>query len=444
MRKRLIGISSAIAAVLVFGAAGDAVRAQAPAAPTFERLDVNEDGVLSGIEMKSAASRDVNGDGRVTRAEFEGASSIANAPVAGGAAEDERLFAERDITEDGFLSGKEVKGFEALDADGDRLVTKAEFLAGRASARKPVPGAKANPAAAARLATAFFQAFDKNEDGRLSGTEIEPGMEAYDADNNGRITRDEFVAGETSDPEADLAATATALLLHGLKTGNVSPFVSAMHADLRKKVEEPVLRWIVAEVRKEYGELKEVENLATIDTVSDGAASRETTADVSFTKSGDRGKVRVTTVEGEVLGFNLEIPVLNRLGEILYGRIASDQKFAREVADHFSPRGKELVELAVAGKDAEAYARFHPEFQKQFALETVKQLFASIRDEAGPVRSVEWDGVTSHFGPDGKPLHKFSLEYDVVGEKVKFQAIVAFEFDGMGGTIAGVNFKQVD
>jgi len=41
-----------------------------------------------------------------------------------------------------------------------------------------------------------FAKLDANEDGRLSGSEMK-GLEAYDADKNGKITFDEFVEGKT-------------------------------------------------------------------------------------------------------------------------------------------------------------------------------------------------------------------------------------------------------
>jgi len=144
MQKQLRAVVAAVAAAIAGAPSGGTARAQAPAA-AFERLDVNEDGVLSGAELKSVAARDADGDGRVTRAEFAGPSSAGPTPGspmpdAAGAADDERLFNRRDITEDGVLSGTEVKGFESLDTDGDGEVTKAEFLRGRGAARGTAPG----------------------------------------------------------------------------------------------------------------------------------------------------------------------------------------------------------------------------------------------------------------------------------------------------------------
>src|SRR5688572_7865184 len=49
------------------------------------------------------------------------------------AADDEALWKQLDITEDGWLDGKELDGgWKKYDADGDTEVTKAEFMAGRA------------------------------------------------------------------------------------------------------------------------------------------------------------------------------------------------------------------------------------------------------------------------------------------------------------------------
>ena len=95
-------------------------------------------------------------------------------------AEDEEAFRALDLTEDDYLSGKEARGALQYDQDGDRKITKEEFLAGRASERL----------------IADFTQRDGNEDGILSGTE-KRGLEDYDGNSDGEISKEEFAVGRS-------------------------------------------------------------------------------------------------------------------------------------------------------------------------------------------------------------------------------------------------------
>lgn len=65
-------------------------------------------------------------------------------------AANDALFEELDENEDGWLSGSEMKSFKSYDLDGNNRVTKVEFVAGQAKARlaKVKPGDKTDPDAA--------------------------------------------------------------------------------------------------------------------------------------------------------------------------------------------------------------------------------------------------------------------------------------------------------
>ncbi|MBC8012079.1 MAG: hypothetical protein H7067_18500 [Burkholderiales bacterium] len=71
--------------------------------------------------------------------------SVACASVASAQpADDEKLWKQLDLTEDGWLDGKELDGgWKKYDADGDSEVTKAEFVVGRAKERETVTTAAA-------------------------------------------------------------------------------------------------------------------------------------------------------------------------------------------------------------------------------------------------------------------------------------------------------------
>lgn len=118
----------------------DAARAQDKA--EFEQLDLSEDGVLSGREAKDRLKYDADGDKRVTLTEF--LAGRAKERGAGESVDAEAKFKELDKNEDGVLSGRERRGFQQFDQNGDDEISKAEFLAGSAKLSKPKVAPAAN------------------------------------------------------------------------------------------------------------------------------------------------------------------------------------------------------------------------------------------------------------------------------------------------------------
>lgn len=107
---------------------------QAEMAAQFRELDVNEDGYLSGREAKPYLRYDEDRNGRITEAEFvRGARREGNQRGADGVdpAMADKEFLELDINEDGRLTGKEIQTVRQFDTNGDGRVTREEFMAGR-------------------------------------------------------------------------------------------------------------------------------------------------------------------------------------------------------------------------------------------------------------------------------------------------------------------------
>ncbi len=120
--------------------------------------------------------------------------------------EDEVLWQKLDITEDGWLDGKELdETLKEYDTDGDKEVTKAEFLAGRAKARD------VGHASSVEADTQLFQKIDASENGYLSGSELDSdNARSFDANGDKRVTLEEFLAGRAKERGVRALVTAPA------------------------------------------------------------------------------------------------------------------------------------------------------------------------------------------------------------------------------------------
>jgi hypothetical protein len=169
----------------------------APATPTqepsFAERDANQDGYLSGNELdKKARGFDADGNQRVTREEWE-MGQMAEREVGW-----KNEFKQADANQDGWLSGSEATTFRAHDANGDLEVTEQEYLdAKRASVMNGVYDQD-------------FAARDQNQDSYLSGNELDGATQAFDANVDGKVTREEYMAAK-SGAQQPASAPMTAL-----------------------------------------------------------------------------------------------------------------------------------------------------------------------------------------------------------------------------------------
>jgi hypothetical protein len=118
-------------------------------------------------------------------------AAVAEAAAPGPEGEDAARFAEIDVNKDGWLSGSEVIGLRHYDVNGDGEVTRDEFLAGRAAERLLLREGAVLPED-----IDLFDGLDSTGSGYISGVDIERGgVGSFDADKNGRVTRQEFYDG---------------------------------------------------------------------------------------------------------------------------------------------------------------------------------------------------------------------------------------------------------
>ncbi|MEB3205374.1 MAG: hypothetical protein VKP57_11830 [Candidatus Sericytochromatia bacterium] len=101
----------------------------------FKALDGNKDGVLTGAETTGIKRFDKDGDGRITQQEYLKGLAAEDRDKKELAHDAE--FRKLDINEDGVLTGTESRRAAAFDADKDGKVTREEYLKGRSDGINP-------------------------------------------------------------------------------------------------------------------------------------------------------------------------------------------------------------------------------------------------------------------------------------------------------------------
>lgn len=139
---------------------------------------------------------DADGDGKVSRAEFDALERISQLP----AEKRQRLFRRLDRNDDGSIEGAELDGppkgrrgpgpmpdLRELDTDKDGTISYGEFIKGRFVSKLPEEKQKR-----------FFDRLDNNKDGKLSPEDHRPGdgprriFERLDEDKDGALSFAEF------------------------------------------------------------------------------------------------------------------------------------------------------------------------------------------------------------------------------------------------------------
>lgn len=178
----------------------------------FRIRDKNADGVLSGNETKGIEQKDANGDGKITYAEYRGAATneIKDLAELGR----KLKFRSLDENKDGVLTGTEATGLRRLDKDGDGRITEKEYLKGLAAEDRDKQDLKHDKE---------FKSLDINEDDVLSGTEAK-NLGAFDADKDGKVTRQEYLDGRAKGLNAPLGGLLRKYGIgEGIGSGNGRP-----------------------------------------------------------------------------------------------------------------------------------------------------------------------------------------------------------------------------
>lgn len=200
---------SAVACTTLFVLAADAaIAGQGRGSGRFNGLDRDGDGVIARSEWRgndrSFQNHDWNRDGVLSGDEIRSALVSADArdqqSWAGATDWTEDRFSTLDRNRDGRLSQTEWNGdrwlFGRIDANGDRVVSRREFL-GLEYASEPWTRSGSDDDAGAEDVPGRFEQFDRNDDGVITMNEWPRSERAFrqrDADRSGAIERDELPA----------------------------------------------------------------------------------------------------------------------------------------------------------------------------------------------------------------------------------------------------------
>ncbi len=404
---------------------------------TFTKLDTNEDGVLSGSEATNSLAFDADKDGEVSKAEYLAGMTALRKRVL--AIDDGQLFGELDLNEDEVLSGKELKGFEKYDADGDGEVSRKEFDLGRAADRRAmgVPDKEE----AARQARLKFQQLDINEDGRLSGKEM-AGFEKLDANGDKRITEAEFLAGFVG---ADAAAVAdpVGVFLAMIRTTDPAPFLNACLPEFASEMDRPVLTFIMQRLASKLGALDPAAKDALKSRQQNIEGKPHTVYEGELKFKEGSATASLIIAQGRIVGFRVDSPALEDIGDQLYTALAEDQKLSRAIADFYTPRCEEFVRLILTKQDDKAFAKYHPDVQKQIGRERAQVVFETLRVNCGSFKAIEPEALRVEFDSNKKG-ENCQLTHLVRGSKASYLVTTTFQFIGLSAQIVGLAIKPPD
>jgi len=413
--------------LLLIGSTSDA--GAEPPDEAFTRLDVNEDARLSGKEITDAIRPfDANGDGRITREEFLAGMTKAEDP--------EAEFTARDLNEDGWLSGKEVKGSEGYDTDGDGEVTREEYLAGRAKGT-------GRPRRSRDEAKRAFDDLDVTEDGFLSGTEKKT-VAGYDADEDGRVTLEEFVTGFVGEAaESTLTPAALELRISRAIQGNNAKAILELAApELAAQIDEPILRFMLEMMPARLGPRQDKTiRVSTTETTVGGKPLLQHDASVEYESGAATYQFRSS--HGRLVGISIASDDVKSAGLVLLERLNQDEEFSNEIKESFAPRGAAMISAILTGDDKAAYNALHPLARKQLPFETTAAGFAKARELFGALQGLEL--VTMRVEGDGQgELRSIIFGYEAKCEKRLATATVLFEVAGYQGALVGYNIVAAE
>jgi len=453
MRAAWIGRSSLVSATALL-----LLAAPAAAQDLFRHLDANEDEVLSGKEAALVKPLDADGDGEISRSEFDTAVAEHRRRLD---RVDQALFTVRDGNEDGRLSGTELSGYEFTDLNGDKRVPLEEFLAGLRQQRGDLK--KLNVDELREEAARRFKALDQNEDGRLSGTELADGT-TFDLNGDRRVPADEFLTAMVLDtvtavsegsPPAPVPAPAPApappsapLTIDSAVTTVVEAVngksSTAMYAgflpELRGLVDEPMLRYTLEHIARSHGKIA----LPRAKGIESSEVDGTVTASVPVQCARGKLTLRVGLTRGAISSFSFESPQVDQLNDRLFLDLQENSDgVLKRFAEFYSVPCQQMIRSVLAKQGDDAFAMIHPEIQQSIGREAFQGVFDYLLQGVGRDAAITLEAAAVEL--DANKKGEFLSVTHLVKGSAGTQAVThKLQFIGLKAHFVGLSSKPFE
>lgn len=449
MRAAWIGRSSLVSATTLLLLAAPAL-----AQDLFRHLDANEDEVLSGKEAALVKPLDTDGDGEISRSEFDTAVADHRRRLE---RVDQALFTVRDGNEDGRLSGTELSGFEFTDLNGDKRVPLEEFLSGLRQQRADLK--KLNVDELREEAARRFKALDQNEDGRLSGKELADGT-TFDLNGDRRVPADEFLTAMVLDtvtavgdgsqpapgpvpapPSAPLTIdSAVATVLDAVNGKSSTAMYAGFLPELRGLVDEPMLQYTLEHIARSHGKIalppgKEIESSEADGTV---------TASVPLQSARGKLTLRIGLTGGAISSFSFESPQVDQLNDRLFQDLLENKDgVLKRFADFYSVPCQQMIRSILAKQGDDAFARIHPEIQQSIGREAFQGVFDYLLQGVGRDAAIALEAAAVEL--DANQKGEFLSVTHLVKGSAGTQAVThKLQFIGLKAHFVGLSSKPFE
>lgn len=220
---------------------------------------------------------------------------------------------------------------------------------------------------------------------------------------------------------------------------------AAMHPNLQKLVDPPVLQLILEIVGEDLGRVKQktTDDLAESKDEVDGLPVFRSQGTTVFEKG--KTQLRTALAGGKLVGFNIDVSKLEDMNAKLYGHMLAKvvkQKDIKKGTEVFRIRCEDFLEKWFQEGEKKAWDSLHPQVQKGLPFEQAQPVMKRIREKYGPVKDVEFDGFAAVNNAEEK-FDRWNLTFKVIPEKgSEVQAEITLQVLAMQAVITSFNFTQ--
>jgi len=211
-------------------------------------------------------------------------------------------------------------------------------------------------------------------------------------------------------------------------SGDPQQVLALFDPSLVEEVDEPVIAEWMNAMKETLGEPEglKASSFNTNKKYEDGVVVTESSGKIRFEKG--EAESKLVLHNGKIVEFNV---TSDKLGQ-WFTQLPSTQLYEE--------KGRQCLELTMAGKVDEARALMHEALQKELPPETLREFAQSNQSEAGTVQSVTCQ--SREFSPDETPC--LTLIYAIQCEKKALTGKIEFTFPGLKGCLTALNISPAE